>query len=118
MFKNYFFVRDAREKKYCVMIFFLSFGLVYKYVRKTVVQHKTFKRIKFVVWKQSGFFNTLLLTSSWAFIKSQASIFLCYRCILMQQIYNFFLLDTFSDEFVVKFIALVCTISVTDIMTL
>jgi galactokinase len=34
---------------------------VYKYVRKTVVQHKTIKRIKFVVrkvWKQSGFFNT------------------------------------------------------------
>jgi hypothetical protein len=56
-----FFVCDAREKKYCVVIFFLSFGLVYKYVRKTVVQHKTIKRINFVVWKQSGFFITFSL---------------------------------------------------------
>jgi hypothetical protein len=31
---------------------------MYKYVRKTVVQHKTIKRIKFVDRKQSGFFNT------------------------------------------------------------
>jgi hypothetical protein len=43
------------------VIFFLSFSLVYKYVRKTVVQHKTIKRIKFVVRKQSGFFNTFSL---------------------------------------------------------
>jgi hypothetical protein len=56
-YKNYFLF-EMKEKKYCVVIFFLSFSLVYKYVRKTVVQHKTIKRIKFVVWKQSGFFIT------------------------------------------------------------
>jgi hypothetical protein len=37
--------------------------LVYKYDRKTVVQHKTIKRIKFVVQKQSGFFKTFKLKS-------------------------------------------------------
>jgi hypothetical protein len=35
--------------------------LLYKYFRKTVVQHKTNKRIKFVVRKQSGFFITFTL---------------------------------------------------------
>jgi hypothetical protein len=42
------------------VIFFLPFSLVFKYVRKTVVQHKTIRRIKFVVRKQSGFLTRLI----------------------------------------------------------
>jgi hypothetical protein len=56
-YKNYFLF-GMKERKNFVLWFFFCLVLVYKYVRKTVVQHKTIKRIKFVVRKQSGFFNT------------------------------------------------------------
>jgi hypothetical protein len=58
MYKNYFLFAMQERKNIVLLFFFLSFGLVYKYVRKTVVQHKTIKRIKFVGQKQSGFFYT------------------------------------------------------------
>jgi hypothetical protein len=51
---------------------------VYKYVQKNVVQHKTIKRIKFVVRKQSGFLNTF----SWDYTSLYSPTFFTYLIIL------------------------------------
>jgi hypothetical protein len=48
----------GKRENILFIIFFLSFSLLYKYFRKIVVQHKTNKKIKFVVRKQTGFFIT------------------------------------------------------------